>query len=153
MLGRNSRRRSGSRWGVMAVIGLLALLATACNEEPAVEPRTIDTEVTDAAEFFADPAAVVGERIEASVVVDEVIDDNGFRAVAEDPGGQSYLVVHEEEVDVSQGAFVELTGTVAEFNMAEVEADLGVDLDDETFELFEGEYGIIADSVNVMVEG
>ncbi len=137
---------------------LVGSLSTACADETIAtdtggETAGVEGEIVDETEkFFEDPAALVGEEITVTVIVDEVVDPNAFRIAQRDPGGERFLVIHDGEVSPPEHSVVEVTGTVSEFNMAQVENDLGIDLDEETFELYEGEYGIVADLVDVTAD-
>ncbi|GAA2024953.1 hypothetical protein WDZ16_01810 [Pseudokineococcus marinus] len=99
---------------------------------------------------------LIGQEVTLSASVDEVLDDTSFTIAGDGSGLEPLLVVDagsdtasmvqpDQEVDVS--------GTVEEvFVLTEVEADLGVDLDDELYAEWEGQTYLSADAVDVGVE-
>ncbi|HWC12974.1 MAG TPA: hypothetical protein VG929_00075 [Actinomycetota bacterium] len=138
---------------VGAVVFALALGACGdADPDVAVENDTAVEDASETATFFSDPAPLVGERVTVHAVVDEVVDPNGFRMVAEDPSGDSFLVIHDGREELSAGDFVIVAGTVSEFDVAVVENEMGLDLDQESYELYEGEYGIQAETIETKVE-
>lgn len=151
----NSIRHLRPRWFMLLAAVVFAMALGACGDDDpdiAVENGTAVEDTSETATFFSDPAQLVGDRITVHAVVDEVVDPNGFRMVAEDPGGDSFLVIHDGTQEFSVGDFVTVEGTVSEFNMAVVENQMGLDLDKESYELYEGEYGIQAESIEIRVE-
>ncbi len=55
------------------------------------------------------------------------------------------------EIFYSQNDDVRVSGVVREFRIAQIEQELGINLDDETFRVFEGKPVVIADSIAEIV--
>lgn len=154
----------------VSLVAALSLSGAACADtepEPTAEQELEDSEiledpevvetadgdgVDETAAFFDDPASVVGEEVTVGAEVAEVVDPNGFRIQARDPSGERFLVVHDGTASLAQGDMVEVTGTVMEFNMSQVENEMGLDLEKDRYEVYEGEYGITADTIEVQSE-
>ncbi len=119
------------------------------TEEGVEDQEALDDEVGDeAAGIIDDPESFVGEQVTVSGEVNKVVGNNAFRIGGKDLGGEPLLVVSSKRSNVSQDELVEVTGTVREFDLAELENDFGVDLDDDAFTRFEGEHVIVADNVD-----
>lgn len=94
-------------------------------------------------EFIDEAATYVGQRVTISGEVGRTLSADTFTlSGAADP----MLIVEEQEIlEVSEGQSVEITGTVREnFSVAEVEEQLGIELDDELYTDFEGDYYVVA---------
>lgn len=72
-------------------------------------------------------------------------DDEDFGDV--EPARLNVVVISPNRIDVGSGTGVEVTGTVRQFELAEVERLFNLDLDQRPFEPFEGELVIVADKV------
>jgi hypothetical protein len=64
-------------------------------------------------------------------------------------GGDTLLVVGGEDMTVTEGETVQVTGTVRQFNLTEVESETGFDLEDELFTDFGDRPVIVASSVSL----
>lgn len=93
--------------------------------------------------------AVVGDPITISGEVQESIADGAFRVAGDEPG-EGTLVLSADAPSVAPEDFVEVNGTVTEFMLVDIEADLGVDFDDALFEDVTDEFAVVADSVEVV---
>src|SRR3712207_5498318 len=58
----------------------------------------------------------------------------------------------DDDYDELEGAVARVSGTVRRFNLADVERELGMDLDDELFGDFDGEPVLVASSARFMFE-
>lgn len=93
-----------------------------------------------------------GSEVTLSADLNEVIDPTSFTiAGTEDTTVEALLVVHPEgtlDPDISPGTTIEVTGPVMEaFDVATVEEELGVDLDDALYEDWVGESYVNATSI------
>ncbi|PLS84824.1 MAG: hypothetical protein CYG60_15930 [Actinobacteria bacterium] len=106
------------------------------------------------------PDEFYGKNVTLSGLVSEVVGPNAV-AIGGDEliGGDPVLVVGARQLDqiaeglpegepfeVQQQDLVQATGTLREFDIAEVEQDIGYDLDDNVFGDWEGEPVVIAES-------
>lgn len=103
---------------------------------------------------------LVGQTVTVSGEVTSVIAPTGFTISGEEdeefdelaePNTSGVLVVSAQEFGVTEGDVVQIVGEVALFSVVDVEAELGIALDDELFEEFEGQPALIADSVDMTV--
>ncbi len=156
------RTQGGFNW-VWLIVGLivLGLIAWALYEafdrdQPATAPptagpqaaATINNIVTNPSEFMGRTVTVSGE-------VGEVIGPRAF-TIGEP---QELLVVGANELPtIAQGTFegeltpdrtVQVTGPVRTFDLAQVEQEIGFDLDDNLFANYAGRPAIVAQSMNV----
>lgn len=95
-----------------------------------------------------DPEAYYGQDVTVVGDVVELVSTNAFQL--DDPallGGDTLLVVGGEDLTVADGQTVEVTGTVRQFNLTDVEGEFGFDLEDELFGDYEGSPVIVATSV------
>ncbi|MFC4903016.1 hypothetical protein [Kocuria oceani] len=100
-------------------------------------------------DFYDEVTTYTGQQVTLSAEVSETISPDTFAiAGAVDP----LLIVEEQEIPpLDDGQVVQVTGTVQEgFDVAGVEQELGVDLEDEAFTEFEGEPYIMATSGEVI---
>ncbi|KLU10248.1 MULTISPECIES: hypothetical protein [unclassified Kocuria] len=100
-------------------------------------------------DFYDEVTTYTGQQVTLSAEVSETISPDAFAiAGAVDP----LLIVEEQEIPpLDDGQVVQVTGTVQEgFDVAGVEQELGVDLEDEAFTEFEGEPYIMATSGEVI---
>ncbi len=162
--------------GAMALMLAVALLLASCGEEegaaeePAAEEQAAATsgaeaesegpaagvvisDITDnPQEYFGTTATVSGE-------VNDVLTPNAFTIGGEDFLGTDELLIVgvqqlpnivegvEGEVEVGQDDIVQVTGTVREFNVTEIEDEVGYALDDGVFGEFEGEPVVVAKKI------
>lgn len=101
--------------------------------------------------FYEDRESYVGEEVTLSADVNEVIDPTAFTiAGTDDTTVDELLVVHPENLsEVSPDLTVAVTGTVMEgFDLVTVEDELGVDLDDELYEDWDGEPYLSATTID-----
>lgn len=92
-----------------------------------------------------DVSTLVGEQVTVAGEVDDLISTTGFQL---DGISWDVVVLDATQASVSEDDFVKVTGTVQQFDIAQIEEDFGVDLDDELYEPFDGEFVLVAESVN-----
>ena len=94
---------------------------------------------------------LVGEQITVSGEVERVVSPQAFLI-----GGEllsfgleeGTLVFGADIPDVTEEGFVQVTGTVREFVVADIQNELGIDFgDDEFFLEYEDEFALVADTV------
>lgn len=95
------------------------------------------------------PDAYLGNRVTVFGEASELLSTSAFRL--EDPGlfaGDDVLVLlRDQAATVAEGARYYVTGTVQRFNLTDVEAELGYDLDDALFADWGDRTVIIADTL------
>jgi hypothetical protein len=104
------------------------------------------------AAFAGDVGSYVGQVVNLSADVDEVLTPTAFTiAGTDDTTVEALLVVGAtEDTDLSPGTTVAVTGTVQEsFTVRDAEERLRVDLDDTRFAAWEQQPYVIANSVEV----
>lgn len=127
----------------------IGALEAGAEEVDAADDVIDDAPAADEA-FFDDVQSYVGQQVTVSAEVESIIDTHAFTL---DGPREPLLVVSatgsgDSEL-VEDGSVVKVTGTVQEsFNVADVEEEFGIDLDDELFEDFGDEHYIVADQVS-----
>lgn len=96
-----------------------------------------------------DVSTLAGEDVTITGEVYELLSTVAFRLTG---AGWSVVVLDAEQASVESGDAVEVTGTVRQMNITEIEEDYGVDLDDALYEPYEGELVLVAETVTA-VEG
>lgn len=153
---------SSSVWGWIIGAVLLAILAFVLiqvfNEEQSAAPEAAVT-VSDIAD---NPQEYYGSTVTVSGEVGELIGPRAFTIGAEDDlGGGSLLVVGAQQLpqimegeadEITAQDVAQVTGPVREFNLTEVENEIGAELDDALFAEFEGEPAVVANTVDVTAE-
>lgn len=115
------------------------------------------------ADYTDNPSEYYGDQIELSGQVTQVLGPNAF-AIGGDEfvGGQQVIIVgaqqlnqivEGEAVEITTDQVVQATGTAREFNLTEIENEVGYQLDDNLFSEFEGNPALAASSVEVQVAG
>lgn len=105
--------------------------------------------------FYDDFDSYVGEKVTVSANVDEVVSNKSFTiAGTDDTSVEEVLVLHEKKLsEINEGLTVKVTGKVMEsFDVPTVEEEMNVDLDDESFEDWDGEHYIKATNVDTSVD-
>lgn len=127
------------------------------NESAVAEEADAAAEPYDGAydaTFYDEVNTYVGEEVTLSADVNEVIDATSFTiAGTDDTTVDALLVVHPEDApDVTNDLTISVTGTVMEvFDLATVEEEMGVDLDDALYEDWDGEPYLEATSIDTSV--
>lgn len=124
--------------------------AVAEEADPAAEPYDGAYDAT----FYDEMNTYVGDEVTLSADVNEVIDATSFTiAGTDDTTVEALLIVHPEDApEVSPELTVSVTGTVMEaFDLAAVEEEMGVDLDDALYEDWDGEPYVEANSIDTSV--
>jgi len=96
----------------------------------------------------------LGQTVTVSADVNEVVDGNTFTIAGTDDTSVDPLLVTgaKSTSDLEPDLTVKVTGTVQEaFDLATVEDDLGVDLDDDLYDDWDGKPYIVASSVDTSV--
>ena len=164
------KRGSGSLAALFALLFVAALiwaLIATFDSEASAGPETGIT----LSELASDPEELTGSRVVVSAEISDIVgDDEGeaetITAATRTPTGfvigeddQRVLVVGANmpqlavlrgNEDIAQGDVVQVSGTVRDFQIAEIEDELGADLADEQFEEFEDRPAIVASDVNLV---
>lgn len=113
-----------------------------------------DTVVQEAVEAGT-AEALVGENLTVRGQVGEVLSDQAYIINGEYFGfdGAGTLVVGADAVDVTEGDFVEVAGTLTEFVIADIESFYDFDLDDDLLVSYEEQFAVVADSTEVVPAG
>jgi hypothetical protein len=163
----------GWQIGFIAVLAVLGF--TACNEDSAGPEVGADVEdvreepgidgnddavggavdgdnaVGGDEELFEDPEPFLGERVTVSAEVAEVVSPAALRIAGEGfPESEPVLVVGAPNgvPNVDDDDIAEVTGTVREFAVADVEQELDIDL----FVDYEDDHVIVASSVTIITD-
>lgn len=157
------RKQNGTLIAVLVLLiaGLLlwALSATFADDDDSAGPDvgvTLTEVAEDPSEFYGERVVVSGqiERVHAE---DDVITrsstaagftlgrDAEIAVVGSDIAELAAIAANEE---LAEGDVVQVSGTVREFNLPEIEEDLGVDFDDDLFGRERA--AIVADQVNLV---
>lgn len=110
------------------------------NEE-AGDTGTVSDVDDDAESFYGQNVTVTGPVI-------EIYSDQMFRI--DDPeilGGDDVLVLFPAGTAPAEGATVEVSGVVQQYNQSELEQTLGIDIDDALGTTLDGQPVIVADQV------
>ena len=105
-------------------------------------------------DFYDGVDSYVGEEVTVSAEVNEILTPESFTIAGTDESSvESLLIVGATGSDsLEAGNPVQVTGTVEEaFDLATVEDDLGVDLDDALYEDYDAEPYIMASDVSTSV--
>lgn len=150
--------RTGAFAAPLAVVAAIGLAA--CDDDSAGPEQATDVEdVAEADPDENDPGAeLLGQAVTVSGEISEIVDQGAFRIGGDDLGGEAVTVVSpmggfgDMGVDITEemvanDTVLQVTGTVRQFNVAELEDEFGVDYDDERYEDVEGEAVIVADQV------
>lgn len=100
--------------------------------------------------FYDELNIYFGEQVTLAADVNEVLTPQAFTLAGEDEAAlEPLLVVHAEDLpNLEPGTPVVLTGQVYEyFDLASVEEDLGVDLEDSEYEIWDNEPYLLATAV------
>ena len=141
-------------------------LEEAGEEEPADDiPPPGAREVFDEIDLLGDDddfdalddEALVGERITLTAAVDAVVEPDRSFIVGEDLVDGGYLVLVPPSVEIigtpptlSEGVGVQVTGTVTEVVIADVERAFGLTLDEELYVTWLDRPGLVAESVEIL---
>ncbi|WP_159617248.1 hypothetical protein [Arthrobacter zhaoguopingii] len=171
-MGTMTKNRWMKRAAAMSLLPMTALGVVGCStsgtEEGADVEDVVDEEVDagdPAAEtgpydgvydsaFYDEMDSYVGEEVTLSADVNEVMSPMSFTiAGTDDTTVEALLVVHDKEMpEVKPELTVSVTGIVHEaFDLPTVEEEMGIDLDDEAFEDWDGEPYVEATSVDTSV--
>lgn len=88
---------------------------------------------------------LAGEEVTTSGTVSELLSTVAFRL---EGANWSVVVLDSEQATVAPGDMAEVTGTVRQMNITEIEEDYGLDLDDELYADYEGDLVLVADQVS-----
>ncbi|MFW6358621.1 MAG: hypothetical protein ACOC0N_05320 [Chroococcales cyanobacterium] len=142
----NITKRKLARTGAIS-LGVAALLfLPACGgEEPVVERNVTREEVAEETE------QLIGRTVTVRGEPQQTVGDASFTmAEGEVFGGEEILILNASGTPFvlpTEDIEVQVTGEVAQFVLADVETDYGLDLDDEIYLEYEGQPTIIAESI------
>jgi hypothetical protein len=109
-----------------------------------VEPIATVSNINEQPEsYYGQEVTVTGDVVELESTYAFELDDPALL------GGDTLLVVGGEDMTVTEGETVQVTGTVRQFNLTEVESETGFDLEDELFTDFGDRPVIVASSVSL----
>lgn len=149
----------------IAIALVLGLALTACAEtgasqdpnspgaisQPTAEGEIINEEANDAGSVSNvddDAESFYGQNVTVTGPVIEIYSDQLFRI--DDPeilGGDDVLVFFADGMAPAEGAMVEVSGVVQQYNQSELEQTLGIDIDDALGTTLDGQPVIVADQV------
>ncbi len=154
-------RGGGMKWlwivlGIAALAILAWILIQLFNAEPSAGPE----EGIGISDITENPQEYYGQDVNVSGEVGEILRPRAFTIGTQDEaaGGTLLVVGAREMSQILEGQELEgnevaqVQGTVREFNITEIEDEIGADLDDGAFEEFEGEPVIVADTVDMTAE-
>lgn len=85
-----------------------------------------------------------GESLTIAGEVSDVLSPVAFRLAG---AGWDVVVLDAEQAAVNPGEYLQVQGTVRQFDIAELEEELGTDLDDEAYSVYEGDLVLVAQDV------
>jgi len=148
-------------WWVAGAIGLVILaiiLWQLFAEEQSAGPEagvTVSDITDNPSEYYDSTVTVSGE-------VGELIGPRAFTiGTQDDLGGGTLLVVGAQQLpniiegeaeEIAAEDVTQVTGPVREFNLAEIEDEVGADLDDGLFAEYEGDPAVVANTVDLTAE-
>lgn len=141
-------KRTGTYLGAIA-FALAALLLPGCTTTDNEEIQEGKTNVTteDVVENTED---IIGKEVTIRNIVERQVGDLGYVVQADELGGESILILNVTEAPFQlpqeQEMPIQVTGQVAQFMIADIETEYGVELGDEYAE-YENKPAIIAESL------
>ena len=96
-----------------------------------------------------DVSTLAGEDVTITGTVYDVLSTVSFQLAG---AGWTVVVLDAEQAKVDDGDIVQVTGTVRQMNVAEIEDDYGVDLDDELYADYEGDLVLVANTIEPVAE-
>lgn len=133
-----------SRTGLGAVaLAAMALVLPACGDEEVGENVTTEDVIERTDE-------VLGQEVTIRNEVGQQIDDFAFTMIDDEVfGGEEVLVINAsgEPTLLPEDIPLQVTGEVVQFVIADVEAEYGLDLDDELYVDYEEQSAIIAEAI------
>ncbi len=145
--------------GAIALVILAVILWQLFAEEQSAGPEAQVTvsDITD------NPQEYYNSNVTVSGQVGELVGPRAFTIGTEDDvGGGTLLVVGAQQLpeiiegeaeEIAADDVVQVSGPVQEFNIAEVEDEIGFDLQDGLFSDFEGRPVVVANTVDLQPEG
>lgn len=123
------------------------LILGGCNNPDEIEPGRTNVTTEDLSENTEE---LIGQTVTVKGQVEEELGNLGF-VLQEDnlsAGGLPVIVADAEPLAFSPGEIpVQATGEVVRLQIADVENEYGIDLDDELFADYEGQPAIVAESL------
>ncbi len=154
---------SGSKWlwwilGAAALVILALILWQLFAEEQSAGPEakaTVSNITDNPQEYYDSTVTVSGE-------VGELLGPRAFTIGTEDDvGGGTLLVIGAKQLpqiiegeaeEIAADDVVQVSGPVQEFNIAEIEDEIGFDLEDGLFSEYEGKPVVVANTVDLTAE-
>lgn len=87
---------------------------------------------------------LVGEQVTFAGEVEQVISTVSFEVAG---AGWSVVVLDAQQAAVAEGDYVQVTGTIRQFDIATIEQEFGLDLDDALYEGFDQRFVVVAENV------
>ncbi len=138
----------------LALVLALGFAAGCQDDEPAIDEggpdveQTTTPDVEDVAdeEVFENPDEFVGRTVTLSGSVVRILNPRAFLLEGDAAVGEDLLVLSTTDLQVGPDQEVEVTGTVGEFVLEDVEREVG-DLDDNLFLEYQDDRYLLATSV------
>lgn len=121
--------------------------AAAATALPTVAPAAQGTVEAATGMSAADMTAMIGQSMTISGPVSQITDSLLFQ-VSDPTHGEVVVLVPTGSFSVAEGQEVEVTGTVAQFDPAALEQQLGIDLDDSVVANIQSTTILVAQTVN-----
>lgn len=169
-------RGSGWGWIVALVVAIIAVVTVGAlilmeNDADAEPQPALGSTSRSISEIINDPEAVMDERVTTSGRVEELLTDRAF-AVGSDLATGSVLVLMEPTTSVfgygigapgvpplpageayDVGDVVQVTGTIREFDRDSLSDELGLVLNDQIFDTWEGDPALVIQRLDVATVG
>ncbi|WP_164704554.1 hypothetical protein [Blastococcus litoris] len=87
---------------------------------------------------------LAGEPVTFAGEVQDVISTVSFQVAG---AGWSVVVLDAQQAAVAEGEYVQVSGTIREFDIATIEEEFGLDLDDELYADFDQRFVVVAENV------
>lgn len=111
-------------------------------------PQAVEEKSEEKIEAVKQGEVALGTEMQIKGEVDDKISDKAFRLEAvNELWGDKVLVLGKDQLDVTDGAEVQVQGTVKKLVVAEIERELGWDLDPEIEAEFSDQNVIVAQNV------
>lgn len=142
---------TGWIWGLalIAIAGIIIWIA-ADSDDAAIEEETVD-ETAEVEDLPDNPAAVEGQPIRVTGAVEQRIGDNAFLLGSDETGQQQQVLVivsGDEAAAVEEGSEVTVMGEVRVMEVARIENDFDLELQDELFTPWTGRPIIVAQQID-----
>ncbi|MFN2555265.1 MAG: hypothetical protein ABR592_00055 [Nitriliruptorales bacterium] len=141
--------RSPARGLAVALLAATLLLG-ACGRQETEPKRGATPKETPTESVFANPRAFLGQDVELRGKVGSVISPRMFQLDDLERTGDRVQVFAKGEPRIDEGQVVRVEGQVREFDIADFERELEVDLEDDLFDAYIGTPVILARSIQIL---